>query len=122
MNDDQSVLQLFDDLLTEEGYRVTLDTFDRPTPHLLEQIAKEQPSLVILDYIIGGEARGWQLLQAMKMYRLTAPIPVLVSTAAIRQVREMEAHLSELSVEVVIKPFDIDAVARTLARRAKKAR
>lgn len=121
VNDDQAVLQLFSDLLTEEGYRVTLDTFDRTTAQVMDDIAKAQPDLVILDYIIGGEARGWQLLQALKMNRATTSIAILVSTAAVRQANELSAHLTSLGIELVIKPFDIDqliaAVDRTLARR-----
>jgi CheY-like chemotaxis protein len=31
VNDDAAILQLFDELLSEEGYRVSLDNFSRQT-------------------------------------------------------------------------------------------
>lgn len=108
VNDDAAVLQLFDDLLTEAGYRVTLDIFHRPTGELLDTIRELQPDLVIMDFVIGGELKGWQLLQAAKMDRTTRDIPVIVCTATVKQVTELSEHLDAMHVHVVLKPFDID--------------
>jgi CheY-like chemotaxis protein len=108
INDDPAVLQLFDDLLSEEGYRVTVDNFGRQTTELLDSIREHQPDLVVMDFIIGGEPRGWQLLQATQMDRTIRDIPVVICTGAVKQVTELSAHLDSLGVHVVIKPFDID--------------
>lgn len=108
INDDPAILQLFDDLLSEEGYRVTLDTFNRQTTDLLGVIRELQPDLVVMDYIIGGEAGGWQLLQAARMDRAVKHIPVIICTGAVKQVTEMSEQLDSLGVQVVFKPFDID--------------
>jgi CheY-like chemotaxis protein len=61
-----------------------------------------------MDFIIGGEASGWQLLQATRMDRSTRHIPIIVCTAAVRQVTELSTHLDAMGVHVVTKPFDID--------------
>ncbi len=108
VNDDPAILDLFQNLLSDEGYRVTLDRFARQTGELLQTIKEMHPDLVILDFIIGGERSGWQLLQTTRMDRKTRGIPVIICTASVQQVTELSAHLDNLGVHVVIKPFDID--------------
>lgn len=116
VNDDPAILTLFQDLLGEEGYQVTLDRFGRQTGELLETIRSLKPDLVIMDFIIGGEASGWQLLQAAKMDRETRDIPVIVCTGAVKQITELSEHLDGMDVHVVIKPFDIDHLLEVIAK------
>lgn len=116
VNDDPAILELFEELLSEDGYRVTLDKFERETSELLDIVRELQPDLVLLDFIIGGERKGWQLLQVIKMDRSTRDIPVLVCTAAVKQVTELSTHLDELKVHVVIKPFDIDVLLTIIGK------
>jgi CheY-like chemotaxis protein len=108
VNDDKAILNLFKELLEEEGYQVTLDAFRGKTQELHDDIAKAQPDLAILDFIVGNEGGGWQLLQTLQMDRTTRDIPIIVCTAAVKQISELSAHLDEVGVKVVIKPFDID--------------
>lgn len=108
VNDDPAILDLFNELLSEEGYKVTLDNFGRQTGEILETIRELQPDMVVMDFIIGGEAAGWQLLQAAEMDRATRDIPVVVCTGAIKQVTELSQHLDSMGIHVVLKPFDID--------------
>ena len=56
INDTPEILDLFRDILEAEGYEVTLHAFD---PKQLDEIEREQPDLIILDYLIGGEPAGW---------------------------------------------------------------
>ncbi|MBA2758514.1 MAG: hypothetical protein H0U38_02365, partial [Chloroflexia bacterium] len=48
VNDNPAILHLFDELLSEEGYRVTLDNFSRQTQEVYESIREQRPDLVIL--------------------------------------------------------------------------
>lgn len=116
VNDDPGILELFNELLSEEGYRVTLDKFDRQTGELLQSIKQLQPDLVIMDFIIGREESGWQLLQVVRMHRSTRTIPVIICTGAVKQVTELSTHLDALGVHVVIKPFDIDVLLTIIDR------
>lgn len=109
VNDTQEILELFREILEEEGYRVSLYSF---AFNDIDEIVKLSPDLVILDLMIGGESVGWQLLQKMKMDRRTARIPVVVCTAALRLVQELEGHLRAKNVGVILKPFDIDELVR----------
>lgn len=105
INDTQEILELFREILEEEGYRASLysSAFND-----VRQITEVEPDLVIIDLMIGGETQGWQLLQKMKMARETADIPVIVCTAAVSLARDLEGHLRSKNVGLVLKPFDID--------------
>lgn len=105
VNDTQEILDLFREILEEEGYRVSLYSFAFNDINEMVELA---PDLVILDFMIGGESHGWQLLQKMKMDRRTAEMPVVVCTAALQLMRELEGHLRSKGVGIVLKPFDID--------------
>ena len=108
INDTAAILELFTALLEDEGYRVSTDGFSVELLAMLERIRMEQPDLVILDFVISDEGKGWQFLQLLKMDRETRDIPVIVCTAAAKLVEELQVHLSEMGVGVVLKPFDID--------------
>lgn len=116
INDDPAILGLFEDLLGEEGYDVTIDKFGRQTGELLESIRTLKPDLVIMDFLIGHEDSGWQLLQVAKMDRETRDIPVIVCTGAVKQVTELSQHLDEMGVHVVLKPFDIDHLLEIISK------
>ena len=105
VNDTVEILELFREILEEEGYQVSLYSFAFRD---LDEIKRDRPDLIILDFIIGGEDHGWQLLQKLKLDRDTADIPIVVCTAALQLVRDLEGHLLEKGVGVVLKPFDID--------------
>ena len=105
VNDTQELLDLFREILEGEGYRVSLYSYAFRD---LDDVKRDRPDLIVLDFIIDGEAHGWQLLQKLKMDRETATIPVIICTAAVRLVRDLEGHLKEKGVGVVLKPFDID--------------
>lgn len=119
VNDTQEILSLFRDLLRDEGYEVVLYS---SAIHDLEEIERVAPNLIILDFVFGGENLGFQMLQKLKMRRSTSRIPVIVCTAALQMVREMEGYLQSKGVQIVLKPFDIDdlldAVRRSLATAA----
>lgn len=108
VNDTPPLLDLFRDLLGDEGYQVTTDAFSVEIDQLLARIKTMQLDLVILDLVIGGERLGLQLLQMLKMDRATRDLPVIICTAAHNQAQEMESHLDQMGVAVVLKPFDID--------------
>lgn len=114
INDTKEILELFRELLEEEGFRVSLSSF---AVNEIEDVVELAPDLVILDFIMGGEQHGWQMLQKMKMERRTAGIPVIVCTAARTLVREIEGHLASKNVGIVLKPFDIDDLVNEVHTR-----
>ena len=58
---------------------------------------------------------GWSLLQMLRMDPRTANIPIVLCTGAVREVEALKARLDEMHVRVVLKPFNIDELAATIA-------
>lgn len=107
INDTQELLEMFRVLLEGEGYEVVLSGMPILKVGEVEAI---QPDLIVLDILFGDRKTGWQVLQMLKMQRSTAHIPVIVCTAALREVQEQEGYLISQNVRVIYKPFDIDAL------------
>jgi CheY-like chemotaxis protein len=110
INDTIAILELFTALLEDEGYRVTTDGFMIEMVELLRRVKADRPDLLVLDFLIQDEGKGWQFLQMLKMDRETRDIPVVVCTAAIKLVDDLQAHLDSMGVGVVLKPFDIEVL------------
>ncbi|HET9111937.1 MAG TPA: response regulator [Ktedonobacterales bacterium] len=122
INDTQEILEAFRDILEEEGYEVLLYSF---AVTAIEDIERVAPDLIILDYIFGGERLGWQILQLLKMHRSTAAIPIIICSAATREVRDITGYLTAHDIQLVPKPFDIDdllsAVKQALTNATRSA-
>src|SRR4051794_16706871 len=108
VNDTPEILDMFQVLLGDEGFQVTVDRFTVEAGEMHCRIKKLKPDLIVLDYMIGREDSGWQVLQLLKMDPATRDIPVVICTAAVQQVEQIRNHLDEMGVGVVLKPFDID--------------
>ena len=116
INDSPEILELFTELLSDEGYRVTTDTFTIEIGELFDSIKQVRPDLIILDMIIGREALGWQLTQLLKMDRSTRRVPIVLCTGAVDQVSKLSTHLNDLDIGVVLKPFEIERVLDAITR------
>lgn len=112
MNQSEDVLELFRVLLEEEGYRVTV----QPLIHKdLEAIHELAPDLIVLDYMWDYEDSGWAFLQMLKMNPATQAIPVIVCTGAVNRVEALRAHLEQMGVRVVLKPFNLEDLLDEIA-------
>ena len=105
INQSQEVLDLFEMLLTDEGYRVTTQPFVQKDLNAVRDMA---PDLIVLDYMWEYEDTGWSFLQMIKMNPTTQAIPIVLCTGSVTRVEELSGHLERMSVRVVIKPFDLD--------------
>ena len=108
ISDTVAILELFRSLLEDEGYQVTTDGFSVELVEMLGRVTEAAPDLIILDFVILDEGKGWQFLQLLKMDRVAKDIPVIVCTAAAKLVDELQTHLDTMGVVIVLKPFDID--------------
>jgi CheY-like chemotaxis protein len=111
VNDAQEVLEVVKELLEEEGYRVTIHS---SAIRDLDRIREIAPDLVILDHLMGAEEYGWQMVQKMRLSREFAHMPIIVCTAALKMVEELQGHLRAKNVVIVVKPFDIDDLLRAV--------
>lgn len=112
INNDDAVLDVFRQLLGDEGYRVSTQQY---AGRDLTKIAALAPDLIILDYMWATDDSGWSLLQILRMDPGFAKIPIVLCTGAVREVRELAGRLEEMRVRVVLKPFDIDELLVAVA-------
>ena len=105
IDNSQAVLDLFRELLEGEGYRVSVQSYVDKDVEAIKDLA---PDLIILDYMWKAEDGGWSLLQLLRMNPGTKEIPIVLCTGAVAEASELEPHLAEMGVRVVLKPFDLD--------------
>jgi CheY-like chemotaxis protein len=107
INDTQEILDLMQELLEDEGYRVT-------SAVALLDITKVKtlaPDIIVQDLLFEGlHETGWKFLTLVRLDPDLARIPLILCTAAVRTVNEpeMAEQLDRLGVSVVLKPFLIE--------------
>jgi CheY-like chemotaxis protein len=113
INDDTDFLTLMSDLLTDvEGYEVKVC---REGNHAYQFVKEHQPDLVILDIRIEGQDIGWAILECLTLDPKTRPIPLIVCSAAIRQLQAHQELLDLYGIDVLTKPFDLDTLLEKVA-------
>ena len=119
INDTQEILELFTDILTEEGYRVTTYSYGAQDLAFVQEV---KPDLIIADYPpVQREEQGWQFVQKLKMSRETERIPVIVCTTNLKAVRDTEGWLAGKGILVVPKPFNVDEMLQAVSIQLGKA-
>ena len=98
---DPSILELYRELLGDEGYETVSEEMASLCPDRVEQLS---PNLIIMDYVLHANPGGLDFLQRLKLNERTAQIPVILCTAAIQMLRGVERYLN---VDVLSKPFEI---------------
>ena len=114
INDDTAFLDLMRDLLETDGGYDAVICREWADAHAF--VKDKRPALVILDIRIGGEERGWTILNLLPLDPETRPIPVIVCSAAIQSLHEHQDLLSKYGICALPKPFDIEALLDTVAR------
>jgi len=111
---------LYDDLLSEEGHEVHLES--GPTLDL-DRVVHLAPDLIILGYLFGLEPAGLDMIHQLRMRPTTARIPVILCTAGVNLLAAVQPDLERQGITVLWKPFSIDdllnAVQQTLPTRAQ---
>ena len=108
VNDSQDLLELMGTLLHAQGYEPILRSYPILNLSMIEAL---EPDLIILDILFGNQqAIGWSMLDLLKLSPSTASIPVIVCTAALKEVFEQQDYLAAQGVKVLLKPFLVDAM------------
>ena len=105
INDTVEILELFEEILVGEGYRVSLHSYH---PSDLQDVKKVMPELIISDHSVNHEDAGWQFIQKIKMSADVAYIPIILCTTNLQLVRNNEGHFGVKGIRVLAKPFNID--------------
>jgi CheY-like chemotaxis protein len=111
VNDHPEFLALVAEFLSDEGYEVT------PLPKhqgAFEQIKLSKPDIVICDLIFDNMPAGWALLDMLYLDPETRPIPVILCSAASRQVQEAAPSLAGKGIIWLEKPFELERLLNLL--------
>jgi two-component system, OmpR family, response regulator VicR len=113
VNDTQEILDLMQELLEDEGYRVTtsLALLD------IDKVKKIAPDVIVQDLLFEGtQELGWKFLTLVRLDPVLARIPLVLCTAAVRTVTnpEMAEQLDQKGIRVVLKPFTIEDLLAAL--------
>ena len=120
INDDTDFLTLMSELLTEiSGYDVQIC---REGDRAYQFVKEQQPDLVILDIRIEGQDKGWAILECLTLDPKTSTIPLIVCSAAIRELQSHEELLDRYGIDVLTKPFDLDALLEQVASALERGR
>jgi CheY-like chemotaxis protein len=117
IDETQDILDLFDLILTDAGYRVSLHYYNGRDLQEVKQVA---PDLIISDLSLKEQDAGWRFLQKLKMEPQTRNIPVLVCTSVPEITQDPNGRLAELGVAVLLKPFIVDDLLSIVAKLLSK--
>jgi DNA-binding response OmpR family regulator len=105
VNGSPEFLDIVRQLLQDENYNVTTTNF---VPRSFESIEAAQPSLLIIDLVIGEQA-GWDLLVRLREAVSTRDIPVLLVSTRRQLLEEARERHEEFGGDsYLVKPFDLD--------------
>jgi CheY-like chemotaxis protein len=110
INDDTAYLQLMEDLLQdEEGHEVLTC---KVSSDAYEFVKEQRPDLVLLDIRMETPEAGWMVLELLTLDPQTRNVPMIVCSAAIRELQDHEDLLKKYGVDVLPKPFDLDTLLK----------
>jgi two-component system, OmpR family, response regulator VicR len=113
INDTQEILDLMQELLEDEGYRVTISLALLD----IDKVKGLAPDIIIQDLLFEGtQELGWKFLTLARLDPVLARVPLVLCTAAVRTVNdpEMAAQLDRQGIRVVLKPFTIEDLLTSL--------
>jgi len=117
IEDDTALREMLCEALEDEGYDVL------PSDHPVAPLDVQQlrPSLVILDLMLGGEPEGYGWLEAVRAWRWTARLPVLVCSGYLAPEAPAAHRVQALADVTVPKPFSLDELLAAVAGCVKGA-
>ncbi|WP_163969479.1 response regulator [Oceanobacillus halotolerans] len=113
VDDQPGIRLLLQDILTSEGYEVTVATTGKEA---LDYIIDQTFDLIILDYklpILDGK----ELLQQLEKRKMTTPA-ILMSGLA--EDIDKEAQQFSMVQEVLAKPFNVEDITKIVSRLLQK--
>ena len=111
VNDHPEFLALLSEFLDEEGYQVSALPKHQGA---FEQVKACSPDIVICDLIFDNIPSGWALLDMLYLDPETRAIPVILCSAATRQIQEAIPSLAGKGILWLEKPFELEKLLELL--------
>jgi len=112
VNDHPEFLARVADFLGEEGYEVSTIPKHQGA---FEQIKSSNPDVIICDLIFDNMPVGWALLDMLYLDPETRGIPVILCSAASKQVQEAAASFAGKGIVWLEKPFELEKLLDLLS-------
>jgi CheY-like chemotaxis protein len=108
VNNSPEFLDLVQDILEGDRYDTVL--IDADEVDALRSIRESKPDVLMIDLRMGGAGHtGWEVAQAVRADAAFHGLPVLVCSADLQAMAEIEADLAaNRNVAALRKPFEID--------------
>ena len=121
VNDTPDFLDLVHDILEGDRYDTTLIDGDREDA--LALIRESRPDLLMIDLRLSHDGlEGWDIAQEVRRDPVFAGIPVLVCSADMVAMEELEGQLSATrGVATLRKPFGVDELVEAIERLLRAA-
>jgi CheY-like chemotaxis protein len=103
VNRSLDILNLFHDILDEQGYDVELSNFSFES---LSTIEKLKPDIIILDFGREGSEEEWQLLKILKLYPPVATIPILLCMSPLFFIQSQIERFQQKNIRLLFNPID----------------
>jgi CheY-like chemotaxis protein len=111
IDDDQSNIELFREILEDEQHQVSVATSPAMGPAEILALA---PDLILLDLRFRETTGGFALLQRLKADSRCRRIPVLVCSGDHQQLSELHDQLVAWNCGMVAKPFDLTELLQAI--------
>ena len=105
-------LEIMQELLEEEGYQVVIAP---DADRAYRKIRELMPDLVLLDVLM-PDVPAWHVMDLLSLHPQTTKIPILVCSAAVNELRERESFLRDQGIDILVKPFELQALLDKVAR------
>ena len=104
IDDDPNVVDIVQQALGFAGYKVVAMT---STSSVMQRVLEEDPALILLDLMMPA-LDGWQVLEMLQSHPRTAHTPVVILTAAVHSLPDIQSYYGGAIKGCVTKPFAID--------------
>jgi DNA-binding response OmpR family regulator len=111
INDSAPILKLYQDILSRQGYAVSLHTYGLED---LDEIKKAKPDLIISDHSLNQEDEAWEFIQKIRMSEETILTPIVLCTLNMALIEEAVTHLQRQKIVVVHKPFIVSDLLKAI--------
>lgn len=118
VNDYPAFLEMVEEALVGEGYEVQTIPKHQGA---FEQLKSWGPDLIVLDLVLGNIAAGWGLLDQIKFDPELGGLPILLCSAATKEIREVAPSLPAKGVEYLEKPFDLETFLQKLSKMIERS-
>jgi response regulator RpfG family c-di-GMP phosphodiesterase len=109
IDDSQTTLDLYYDLLNSDKYELELSNYEFEDPGLIEHL---KPSLIIFDFKVFHRSKSWLLFDEVKTNQRTSSIPIIICTPLLEDIRQQEHYLKDQGIVIFYKPFKLDKLVQ----------